>query len=130
MGDPHLTEFDGNLVSVARARWTWARWKTKAKKASQKASEEAMKPLVDALSDTLKDTVKGSARHPPPDRIACLPGGGRIAMSNHLQRMLKAAGQDVPVSADSGNQPGTPAGEKLDASQPGHPLCRPGPHRV
>ena len=115
----HLTEFDGkNLVSVARGALDLGALEDESEKASQKASEEAMKPLVDALSDTLKDTVKEvRVTHRLTESPACLVVD-EFAMSNHLQRMLKAAGQDVPVSKPILEiNPEHPLVKKLDASR-------------
>ena len=115
----HLTEFDGkNLVSVARGALDLGALEDESEKASQKASEEAMKPLVDALTDTLKDKVKEvRVTHRLTESPACLVADEH-AMSSHLERMLKAAGQSVPSSKPILEvNPEHPLVQKLDAAR-------------
>ncbi len=115
----HLNEFDGkSLVSVARGALDLGALEDESEKASQKASEEAMKPLVDALTDTLKDKVKEvRVTHRLTESPACLVADEH-AMSSHLERMLKAAGQSVPSSKPILEvNPEHPLVQKLDAAR-------------
>lgn len=115
----HLNEFDGKtLVSVARGALDLGALEDESEKASQKASEEAMKPLVDALTDTLKDKVKEvRVTHRLTESPACLVADEH-AMSSHLERMLKAAGQSVPSSKPILEvNPEHPLVQKLDAAR-------------
>ena len=114
----HLTEFDGkNLVSVARGALDLGagRRKRKSQPEGQRRSDETAGGRAERHAERHR---QGSACHPPPDRIARLPGGGRI---RHEQPLAAHAQGSWPgragEQADSGNQPGTPAGEKLDASR-------------
>ena len=87
-------------VGGGAARWTWARWKTKAKSQpeSQRRSDENR---WDALSDTLKDTVKEVRVTHRLTESPALPGGGR---TRHEQPLAAHAQGSWPD--DAGEQAG------------------------
>ncbi|KZE31628.1 molecular chaperone HtpG [Crenobacter luteus] len=95
----HLTEFDGKaLVSVAKGALDLGGLEDEADKAAQQQAEEAARPVIAKLKEALGDKVaevRATARLT--DSPACLvnPEHG---MSAHLERLLKSAGQAVPVS--------------------------------
>jgi molecular chaperone HtpG len=93
----HLREFDGKqMVSVAKGGLDLEALADEAEKKHQTEVAEQFKPLVDRLQETLKDRVKEvrvSSRLV--DSPSCVVVG-QNELSPHLQRMLKAAGQDAP----------------------------------
>jgi molecular chaperone HtpG len=94
-----LTEFDGKaLQSVAKGSLDLGELDTEADKAAQAEAETAAKPLLEKIQATLGDKiemVRASTRLT--DSPACLVVGDN-AMSSHLERLLKQAGQDLPSS--------------------------------
>ena len=95
----NLPEFDGKqLVSVAKGALDLGKLGDEEKQAQEKDAGEH-KQLIERIGNTLGDKVKEvrvSARLT--DSPACLVADEH-AMSMNLERMLKAAGQKVPVSA-------------------------------
>jgi len=93
----HLREFDGKqMVSVAKGGLDLEALADEAEKKHQTEVAEQFKPLVDRLQGTLKDRVKEvrvSSRLV--DSPSCVVVG-QNELSPHLQRMLKAAGQEAP----------------------------------
>ena len=93
----HLREFDGKqMVSVAKGGLDLEALADEAEKKHQTEVAEQFKPLVDRLQENLKDRVKEvrvSSRLV--DSPSCVVVG-QNELSPHLQRMLKAAGQDAP----------------------------------
>ncbi len=96
----HLTGFQGKTFqSVAKgALDTLEKTETEAEKQEHKQVEEAFKDLLERAKQTLEDKVSGvriSKRLT--DSPACLVADD-YAMSTHLERLLKEAGQSVPLN--------------------------------
>jgi len=93
----HLREFDGKqMVSVAKGGLDLEALADDEEKKHQTEVAEQFKPLVERLQETLKDRVKEvrvSSRLV--DSPSCVVVG-QNELSPHLQRMLKAAGQEAP----------------------------------
>ncbi|MGL6072271.1 molecular chaperone HtpG [Craterilacuibacter sp.] len=94
-----LTEFDGKaLVSVAKGELDLGSLEDEADKAAQKEAEESARPLIERVKSLLGEQVEDvRATLRLTDSPACLVVGAN-EMSAHLERILKQAGQDVPVS--------------------------------
>ncbi|RQW24204.1 molecular chaperone HtpG [Rhodobacteraceae bacterium CH30] len=94
-----LTEFEGKaLVSVAKGELDLGALEDEADKAAQKEAEEGARPLVERVKTLLGEQVQDvRATLRLTDSPACLVVGEN-EMSSHLERLLKQAGQDVPVS--------------------------------
>ncbi|MCP9759033.1 molecular chaperone HtpG [Aquitalea sp. S1-19] len=94
-----LTEFEGKaLVSVAKGELDLGALEDDADKAAQKEAEESARPLVERVKTLLGEQVQDvRATLRLTDSPACLVVGEN-EMSSHLERLLKQAGQDVPVS--------------------------------
>ena len=92
-----LAEFDGKkLHSVAKGDLDLGKLEDEAEKEDQKKVEDEFKPLVERIQSTLGDKVKGvRVTHRLTDSPACLVAGEHD-MSAHLERLLKAAGQQAP----------------------------------
>ncbi len=95
----HLEEFDGKrLVSVAKGALDLGAIESDEEKAQQKEVEERFKGLVERVKTVLGDAVKDvRLSQRLTDSPACLVVE-EYAMSAHLERLLKEAGQDVPGS--------------------------------
>ena len=95
----NLTEFDGKpLKSVAKGGLDLGELEDEAEKTAQKEAEESMKPLVERIKTTLGERVKEvRVTHRLTSSPACLVAGEHD-MSGNLERLLKAAGQNVPMS--------------------------------
>jgi molecular chaperone HtpG len=107
----HLTEFDGKpLQSITKGDLDLGKLEDEAeKKAVEKANEE-MKPFVERVKAALEDKVKEvRLTHRLTSSPACLVAD-QYAMDASLERLLKAAGQNVP-----GSQP-------ILELNPAHPL--------
>jgi len=95
----HLTEFEGKkLASVAKGDLKLDPFLDEEEKKAQSEVSDSFKSLLEQAKDVLKDRVKEvrlSSRLT--DAPACLIGDEN-ALSGHLQRILKAAGQQVPDS--------------------------------
>jgi molecular chaperone HtpG len=94
-----LTEFEGKkLISVAKGDLDLGDMADEAEKAAQKQEEESFKDLITYVKEALGDTVKAvRITHRLTDSPACLVADEN-AMSAHLERLLKSAGQAVPGS--------------------------------
>jgi molecular chaperone HtpG len=95
----HLNEFEGKqLQSVAKGRLELGKLEDEAEKKAQEKEEGESKPLLErikkALGDSIKD-VRVTLRLT--DSPACLVADEHD-MGANFQRMLKAAGQNVPAS--------------------------------
>lgn len=92
-----MQEFDGKaLQSAAKGELDLGKLEDEQDKQAQKDAEEAAKPVVEKLKTSLTDKVsdvRATARLT--DSPACLVVGEHD-MSAHLERMLKAAGQQMP----------------------------------
>lgn len=95
----HLTEFEGKkLASVAKGDLKLDPFLDEEEKKAQTEVSDSFKSLLEQAKDVLKGRVKEvrlSSRLT--DAPACLIGDEH-ALSGHLQRILKAAGQQVPDS--------------------------------
>jgi molecular chaperone HtpG len=93
----HLREFDGKkLVSVAKGGLDLEALADEEEKKHQTEVAEQFKPLVERLQESLKDRVKEvRVTLRLVDSPSCVVVG-QNDLSPHLQRMLKAAGQEAP----------------------------------
>jgi molecular chaperone HtpG len=93
----HLYEFDGKpLQSVAKGSFDLGKLQDEEEKKQAEAAAESFKPVLEKLQAALKDRaqdVRASTRLV--DSPACLVVEDG-AMSGHLARMLKQAGQSAP----------------------------------
>jgi molecular chaperone HtpG len=96
----HLTEFEGKpLESVAKGALDLGSLEDAAEREAQQKVAEDFKPLVEKFKAALGDKVKEvRTTLRLTDSPACLVADEH-AMSGHLERLLKAAGQAVPASA-------------------------------
>ncbi len=95
----HLRDFDGKpLVDVARGALDLGELDSDEEKAEQEQVAEAKKDLVERISKVLEDQVQEvRVTHRLTDSPACLVVG-EYDMGAQMQRILKAAGQEVPES--------------------------------
>jgi molecular chaperone HtpG len=95
----HLQEFDGKpLQSVAKGAFDLGKLQDEEEKKQAEAAAESFKPVLEKLQAALKDRaqdVRASTRLV--DSPACLVVEDG-AMSGHLARLLKQAGQAAPES--------------------------------
>jgi molecular chaperone HtpG len=95
----HLPEFEGKkLQSVAQGDLDLSKLPggTEEKKDST-TDDESLKPLLEAMQKALAEQVKDvRVSHRLTESPACLVSE-EGAISGHLERLLKAAGQSVPV---------------------------------
>lgn len=93
----HLREFNGKkLVSVAKGGLDLEALADDEEKKHQTEVAEQFKPLVERLQESLKDRVKEvRVTLRLVDSPSCVVVG-QNDLSPHLQRMLKAAGQEAP----------------------------------
>ena len=95
----HLYEFDGKpLQSVAKGAVDLGKLQDEAEKKQAEEAAEAFKPMLERLQAALKDRAKEVRTTTRlVDSPACLVAE-EGAMSGHLARMLKQAGQAAPES--------------------------------
>ena len=95
----HLNEFEGKpLQSVAKGRLELGKLEDEAEKKAQEKEESESKPLLDRIKKALGETVKDvRVTLRLTDSPACLVADEHD-MGANFQRMLKAAGQNVPTS--------------------------------
>jgi molecular chaperone HtpG len=95
----YLTEFDGKqLASVAKGGLDLGALEDAAEKQEQEKQADELKPLLDKIKTSLADKVKEvRVTHRLTDSPACLVADAND-MSANLARMLKAAGQNAPLS--------------------------------
>jgi len=93
----HLYEFDGKpLQSVAKGAFDLGKLQDEEEKKQAEAAAESFKPVLEKLQAVLKDRAKDvRASTRLVDSPACLVVEDG-AMSGHLARMLKQAGQSAP----------------------------------
>ncbi|HAS82319.1 MAG TPA: molecular chaperone HtpG [Verrucomicrobia bacterium] len=95
----HLTEFEGKpFQSVAKGALDLDKIASEEEKQEQKQAEDQHKELLTRVKDVLGDKVKEvriSSRLT--DSPACLVVD-EYAMSPHMERLLRDAGQNVPIS--------------------------------
>ncbi len=94
-----LTEFDGKpLQSVAKGGLDLSKLEGEAGKAEQQKQADEHKGLVERMQTALADRASGvRITHRLTDSPACLVSDEH-GISTNLERMLKAAGQQVPSS--------------------------------
>ncbi|GMR18511.1 MAG: molecular chaperone HtpG [Gammaproteobacteria bacterium] len=94
-----LTEFDKKpLSSVTRGELDLGKIEDKEEKKKQEKTADEFKDLVGKIKDTLGEQVKDvRVTHRLTDSPACLVSDEHD-MGANLERILKAAGQDVPTS--------------------------------
>lgn len=92
-------EFEGKkLVSVAKGDLDLGALADEAEKKAQEKGSEELKPLIEKIKATLGERVKEvRATYRLTDSPACLVVDEH-ELSGNLERMLKAAGQNVPTS--------------------------------
>ena len=95
----HLTEFSGKpLASVARGDLDLGKLEDEAEKQAQASVADEFKPLTEQIAKALAERVKEvRVTHRLTDSPACLVADAHD-MSGNLARLLKAAGQEAPVS--------------------------------
>ncbi len=95
----HLTEFEGKpLQSVAKGRLELGKLEDEAEKKAQEKEEGESKPLLERIKKSLGETVKDvRVTLRLTDSPACLVADEHD-MGANFQRMLKAAGQNAPLS--------------------------------
>jgi len=95
----HLMEFEGKkLQSVAKGRLELGKLEDEAEKKAQEREESESKPLLERIKNTLGDSVKDvRVTLRLTDSPACLVADEHD-MGAHYERLLKAAGQNVPAS--------------------------------
>ncbi|BCB26262.1 chaperone protein HtpG [Sulfurimicrobium lacus] len=95
----HLTEFDGRkLQSVAKGDLDLGKMADEEEKKEQEQEADAFKGLTDKIKDSLGEQVKEvRISHRLTSSPACLVAGEHD-MSGNLERLLKAAGQNVPTT--------------------------------
>jgi molecular chaperone HtpG len=95
----HLTEFEGKpLQSVAKGRLELGKLEDEAEKKAQEKEENEAKPLLERIKKALGETVKDvRVTLRLTDSPACLVADEND-MGANFERMLKAAGQNVPSS--------------------------------
>lgn len=93
----HLTEFEGKkLQSVSQGSLDLGELEDKEIKEKQKETEKEYDDVLKRLKDALKEQVKEvRVTHRLTDSPACVVFDEN-AMSGHMQRLMKAAGQDFP----------------------------------
>ncbi|HPT49529.1 MAG TPA: molecular chaperone HtpG [Accumulibacter sp.] len=95
----HLTEFDGkSLQSVAKGGLDLGKLEDVAEKEEAEKAADEYKELLDKIKTTLGDKVKDvRVTHRLTDSPSCLVADD-YDLGGNLQRILKAAGQQAPVS--------------------------------
>ena len=95
----HLTEFEGKkLASVAKGDLDLGQLADEEEKKEQAKEADDFKELIDKIKDMLGEQVKEvRVTHRLTSSPACLVAGEHD-MSGNLERLLKAAGQHVPMT--------------------------------
>ena len=95
----HLTEFEGKpLQSVAKGRLELGKLEDEAEKKAQEQQDTEAKPLIERIKKALDESVKDvRVTLRLTDSPACLVADEHD-MGANFERMLKAAGQNVPKS--------------------------------
>jgi len=98
----HLTEFDGKkLVSVAKGDLDLGKLQDEEEQKAARQAEDENKDLVERMRDALDDLVSEvRISHRLTDSPSCLVQGEH-EMAMHMQRLMKQAGHDVPLSKPS-----------------------------
>jgi molecular chaperone HtpG len=108
-----LTEFEGKpLQSIAKGGLDLSALGDEAAKKDEEQQAEEHKGLIERMQKALSDRASGvRVTHRLTDSPACLVSDEH-GMSTNLERMLKAAGQNVPTS------------KPVLEINPGHPIVR------
>ncbi|MGD2074407.1 MAG: molecular chaperone HtpG [Gammaproteobacteria bacterium] len=95
----HLTEFDGKqLVSVAKGELNLGKLENEDEQQAAKRAEDEYKDLLDRIQQALKDEVtEVRVSHRLTDSPSCLVQSEHD-MAMHMQRLMKQAGHDVPLT--------------------------------
>ena len=95
----HLTEWgDKKLVSVAKGDLDLGKLQDEQEQKEAKQAEDENKDLVEKMRDVLEDLVSEvRISHRLTDSPSCLVQGEH-EMAMHMQRLMKQAGHDVPLS--------------------------------
>jgi molecular chaperone HtpG len=95
----HLTEYQGKkLVSVAKGDLDLGKLQDEEEKEAAKQAEDANKDFVSRIGKVLEDAVSEvRISHRLTDSPSCLVQGEH-EMAMHMQRLMKQAGHDVPLS--------------------------------
>ncbi|MFP5507516.1 MAG: molecular chaperone HtpG [Gammaproteobacteria bacterium] len=95
----HLTEFDGKpLASIAKGDLDLGKLEDQEDQAAAKQAESELKPVLERMQKVLGDKAKEVRfSHRLTDSPACLVLETQD-MAVHLQRVLRQAGHDIPVS--------------------------------
>ena len=98
----HLTEFDGRkLVSVAKGDLDLGKLQDEQEQKAAKQAEDENKDLLEKMRNALDDLVSEvRISHRLTDSPSCLVQGEH-EMAMHMQRLMKQAGHDVPLSKPS-----------------------------
>lgn len=98
----HLNEFDGKkLVSVAKGDLDLGKLQDEEEQKAAKQAEDENKDLVEKVQDALEGLVSEvRISHRLTDSPSCLVQGEH-EMAMHMQRLMKQAGHDVPLSKPS-----------------------------
>jgi molecular chaperone HtpG len=98
----HLTEFDGRkLVSVAKGDLDLGKLQDEQEQKAARQAEDENKDLVEKMREALEDLVSEvRISHRLTDSPSCLVQGEH-EMAMHMQRLMKQAGHDVPLSKPS-----------------------------
>ena len=98
-GCAFCTEFEGKkLQSVAKGRLDLGKLADEAEKKEQEKEAGESKDSARAHQESAGRKGEGGARDAAPHRFAGVPGRGRARHGRALERLLKAAGQNVPAS--------------------------------
>jgi len=98
----HLNEFDGKkLVSVAKGDLDLGKLQDEEEQKAAKQAEDENKDLVEKIQGALEGLVSEvRISHRLTDSPSCLVQGEH-EMAMHMQRLMKQAGHDVPLSKPS-----------------------------
>ena len=98
----HLTEFEGRkLVSVAKGDLDLGKLQDSEEQQAAKQAEDENKDLVARIQEVLDDVVSEvRVSHRLTDSPSCLVQGEH-EMAMHMQRLMKQAGHEVPLTKPS-----------------------------
>lgn len=96
----HLSDYEGKkLQSVAKGELDLGKLEDEKEKEEQKKIEDEFNSVIEHMKKVLGDKVQDVRLTTRlTDSPACLVVSSEAAMSVHLQRLMKAAGQDLPSS--------------------------------
>lgn len=96
----HLSEYEGKkLQSVAKGELDLGKLEDTQEKEEQKKTEDEFNKVIEHIKKILGDKVQDVRLTTRlTDSPVCLVVANEFAMSGHLQRLMKAAGQNIPTS--------------------------------